>query len=156
VTKYTATNQWVAYDRSGMKYVFGDTASARVGNDTSVFQATNPDGSCRFTTVWGLTQVGGNRGTVVLLLQISTREGNASPTVRALGGKENPEGRGTDYSEFEARQQRTRMSCARAAVCGGRCASSASGRGGGGRQRRGTGHLDHLDHDNQRFDETVG
>ncbi|MFN8626839.1 MAG: SpvB/TcaC N-terminal domain-containing protein [Candidatus Binatia bacterium] len=61
-TKNTGGNQWVAYDRSGIKYVFGDVASARVGNDTSVFQATDPNGYCRFTSIWGLTRIEDTNG----------------------------------------------------------------------------------------------
>jgi RHS repeat-associated protein len=55
--KNTATNSWVVYDRSGMKYVFGDAPWARVGTDTSVFMRADANGGCRFTTAWALTRV---------------------------------------------------------------------------------------------------
>lgn len=43
----TSANKWVVYDRSGMKYTFGDAATARV-------VSTAP---CAFTTSWALTAV---------------------------------------------------------------------------------------------------
>jgi len=55
--KSVATNSWTVYDRAGMKYVFGASSTARVGNDVSTFMTVNPDGSCNFTTAWALTRV---------------------------------------------------------------------------------------------------
>jgi YD repeat-containing protein len=64
VTKDEGANSWVAYDASGLKYTFGDTASARTGNDTSVFMSPGPP--CRFTTTWGLTKVEDTNGNTIL------------------------------------------------------------------------------------------
>lgn len=57
VEKLAASNQWVAHDRNGLRYVFGATPSARIGTDTSTFMTEDGDGHCRFTTAWALTHV---------------------------------------------------------------------------------------------------
>ncbi|MFN8628237.1 MAG: toxin TcdB middle/N-terminal domain-containing protein [Candidatus Binatia bacterium] len=49
------TNSWLARDKSGMRYVFGDVDVARTGSGTpSLFTAGSP---CTYTHSWGLTNV---------------------------------------------------------------------------------------------------
>ena len=56
--KDEAQNSWTVYDKAGIKYVFGDRPSARVGNDTTQFMGpTDESGHCVFTTAWGLTHI---------------------------------------------------------------------------------------------------
>lgn len=57
VTKDTVNNTWTAYDRSGLKYTFGDVTAARTGNDTNLFGTIALDGTCHFTAGWALTKV---------------------------------------------------------------------------------------------------
>jgi RHS repeat-associated protein len=54
--KSTGSNFWVVYDRSGLKYVFGDQAAARTGNDTSQFTTT---------VSWALTHIEDPNGNAV-------------------------------------------------------------------------------------------
>jgi len=59
-------NSWVVFDRSGLKYTFGDVDSARVGNSTPLtLLATAADGSCQLTTLWALTRVEDPNGNTI-------------------------------------------------------------------------------------------
>ena len=50
-----STNSWLARDKSGMRYVFGDVDSARTGSGTAnLFTAGSP---CTYTSSWGLTSI---------------------------------------------------------------------------------------------------
>jgi len=57
VTKDTVNNTWTVYDRSGLKYTFGDVAGARAGTDVNLFGTIALDGTCHFTAEWALTKV---------------------------------------------------------------------------------------------------
>src|SRR4029453_13443853 len=64
--KFAAQNYWVVYDRSGVKYTFGDTDSARVGNSTPLtFLSQAADGTCQLTTMWALTRIEDPNGNIV-------------------------------------------------------------------------------------------
>ena len=54
-----SANHWVAYDRAGNRYTFGDVPSARLFSGADVFYNTkyneNTGANCQFTTKWMLT-----------------------------------------------------------------------------------------------------
>jgi RHS repeat-associated protein len=64
--KFAAQNYWIVHDRSGIKYTFGDTDSARVGNSTPpTFLSQAADGTCQLTTTWALTRIEDPNGNVI-------------------------------------------------------------------------------------------
>jgi hypothetical protein len=79
--KSTASNSWVLYDRSGLKYVFGDQAAARTGSGTSQF----------LTTVsWALTRIEDPNGNAVDISYVSdytTADNITYPASIDYGGK---------------------------------------------------------------------
>jgi hypothetical protein len=54
--KFPAENRWEVYDRSGMKYVFGDSAAARAWTGADVFMQ-QAGSACQYTGSWALTRV---------------------------------------------------------------------------------------------------
>lgn len=67
VKKFESSNRWEAIDRSGIRYVFGETVASRTGTDTGTF-LTEDNGYCRFTTVWNLNRIEDPHGNVVNIL----------------------------------------------------------------------------------------
>ena len=64
--QFAAQNYWIVYDRSGLKYTFGDTDSARLGNSTPLtFLSPAADGTCQLTTAWALTRIEDPNGNTI-------------------------------------------------------------------------------------------
>jgi len=64
--KLQSQNSWVVYDRSGLKYTFGDVDSARTGNSTPpTFLGQAADGTCQLTTAWALTRIEDPNGNII-------------------------------------------------------------------------------------------
>src|SRR5262249_30984166 len=64
--KFEAQNFWIVFDRSGIRYTFGDVDAARVGNSTPLtFLATAADGTCQLTTTWALTRAEDPNGNTI-------------------------------------------------------------------------------------------
>jgi RHS repeat-associated protein len=64
--KLQTQNQWVVYDRSGLKYVFGADDSARVSNvSPPVFLTLAADGTCQLTTQWALSRIEDPNGNLI-------------------------------------------------------------------------------------------
>ena len=64
--KFQSQNYWVVYDRSGLKYTFGDVDSARLGNSAPLaFLSQAADGTCRLTTAWALTRIEDPNGNTI-------------------------------------------------------------------------------------------
>jgi RHS repeat-associated protein len=64
--KFQSQNHWVVYDRSGLKYTFGDVDAARLGNSTPLtFLSQGADGICRLTSTWALTRIEDANGNTI-------------------------------------------------------------------------------------------
>lgn len=60
--RFEGQNRWEVLDRTGMKYVFGATPSARAGTDIDQFMVLDGSQFCRFTSVWALSSVEDTHG----------------------------------------------------------------------------------------------
>ncbi|MGH7785577.1 MAG: toxin TcdB middle/N-terminal domain-containing protein [Candidatus Binatia bacterium] len=86
-----SSNQWTVTDRSGLRYTFGNTDAARVGNSTPlIFGASDAAGNCRLTTQWALTRIEDPNGNTIditwgkilnVLIPITVRWGGNSQGV---------------------------------------------------------------------------
>ncbi len=85
----SVANTWTVRDRAGMRYTFGDHASARVSTkiDGPVL-ALNPDGSCDLTAAWMLTRVEDTNGNSIDIEWTST-ENVPLPSRILYGGNSN-------------------------------------------------------------------
>jgi RHS repeat-associated protein len=63
--KFPGANYWEVTDRGGIRYMFGQLPSARVGTDVNSFLAQSPDGTCRLTALWALTHVEDPNGNAI-------------------------------------------------------------------------------------------
>lgn len=62
------TNSWLARDKSGMRYVFGDVDSARAGSGTgSLFASGSGKSPCTYTYSWALTSITDPNGNTVTI-----------------------------------------------------------------------------------------
>src|SRR5574337_1417519 len=76
----STADTWTVYDKSGIKYVFGDVASARLGGTDST--------NCAFTTQWALTHIEDPNGNSVDISYLSI--GNSVyPAFVKYGGNTN-------------------------------------------------------------------
>ena len=78
-----STNSWTVWDKSGLRYRFGEIEPARSGSSTAVgWVGTNP---CRYTQSWALTSIDDLHGNQ-LQIDYERAEGTVYPQRLSYGG----------------------------------------------------------------------